>query len=97
MSHARHAPHALPFALHLHAFAFILFLVCLLPGVRSYAACSVALLFVWLVVALRRVYGGRWRPQLGRAVILAGAYALMCAVALGLVTSMSSSLFLQVH
>jgi hypothetical protein len=85
------------FALHLHAFAFIAFLVCLLPGVRSYAACAVAVLFVWLVVALRRVYGGRWWPQLSRAFFLAGAYALMCALALGLVTLMSSGITLQAH
>jgi hypothetical protein len=85
------------FTLHLHAFIFAVFLICLLPGIRSYAAYTVALLFAYLVAALRRVHGGRLWPQLGRSLVLACAYALICSVALGLVTLMSTDLHMQVH
>jgi hypothetical protein len=85
------------FTLHLHAFIFAVFLICLLPGIRSYAAYAVALLFAYLLAALRRVHGGRWWPQLGRALVLAGAYGLICGVALGLVTLMSTGVQMRIH
>lgn len=84
------------FTLHLHTFVFLVFVVCLLPGVRSYALCTAPLLFAYLVIALRRVYGGGWWPQLGRALGLAGVYSLTCSTVLGLVTLFSTGVHLQI-
>ncbi|RFU49307.1 DUF3667 domain-containing protein [Paraburkholderia sp. DHOC27] len=83
------------FTLHLHAFIFVLFLLCLLPGVRSYAGYALVLLFAYLVAALRRVHGGRWWPQFARSLLLAGAYAVICSVALSLVTLMSADVHVR--
>jgi hypothetical protein len=78
------------FTVHLHAFMFVVFLVCLLPGIRSYAAYAGLLLLAYLVAALKRVYGGRWWPQLARSLVLAGIYGLICSMTLGLVTLVST-------
>lgn len=47
------------FTVHLHAFIFAVFLVCLIPGVSAYAAWSALVILAYLIVALKRVAGGR--------------------------------------
>jgi len=68
------------FALHLHAFWFLLSLVSLpLPdAVTDFTSLWMAGYAVW---ALRRVYGGRWGPTLLRSGFLAVSYLL--AISLG--------------
>lgn len=62
----------LVFAFHLHAFIFLLFLLTLLPLPLGLPAALAAL--VYLVVALRQMYGGRWLPQVLRAGVLLACY-----------------------
>jgi hypothetical protein len=76
-------------ALHLHAFAFTVFTAALAlrllpwPGVRSVVA---PVLFLWvgvyLLLALRRVYGQRWRWTVPKAALAAFLYLLALGVGL---------------
>lgn len=67
----------LVFALHVHAFWFVMLGINLLPlgGVEGIAWLAVP---VYTLLAMRRVYGGRWWPRLLRA----GAVALLYGAAL---------------
>jgi hypothetical protein len=83
------------FTVHLHAFIFAVFLVCLVPGVSGYAAWAALVILAYLIVALKRVYGGRWWPQVVRGVVLAGCYGLVSGIALAVVTFISSGVHLR--
>lgn len=70
------------FALHLHAFVFLTFLV----G-HGLAADTLAPVLFWswliyLTLALRRLFGGRWWVQGLRALLLMALHALLLAIAL---------------
>jgi hypothetical protein len=94
----RYGAHFL-FALHFHAFAFLwlippLFIPKLPPQwletLDSYWFWGVP---VYLALALRRVYGGRWRPVILRILALCffyGIAALIAVVALALAAAMGS-------
>lgn len=87
--HQHYGMHLL-FTVHLHAFIFAVFLFCLIPGLGAYAAWSMPAILAYLVVALKRVYGGRWWPQALRAVLLGACYAVISSLALAVVTFVSS-------
>ena len=63
----------LVFALHLHSFWFLRFALMLwdLPGLAALAFMAVP---VYALLAMRRVYGGRWWPRLLRAALLTTLY-----------------------
>ncbi len=70
----------LVFVLHIHAFAFLLFMLSLLPFVPDDALfCIFA---VYFVAALRHLYGGRWIPQILRAFFLFMVYSVFVALAI---------------
>lgn len=74
--------HHLLFALHLHAFIFVLYLLTLLPPVHDYGSLAYPIIWLYLILALKRVYGGRWWPQLLRGSALALIYGLLTALVL---------------
>ncbi|HYD81092.1 MAG TPA: DUF3667 domain-containing protein [Paucimonas sp.] len=64
----------LVFAFHLHAFVFLTFLISLLPfDIGGWIALAI---FVYLVTALKQMYGGRWFPQVLRSMVLVSAYTM---------------------
>ena len=77
----RYAEH-LVFALHVHAFWFTMLALTLtgLPWVSSLAAWAAP---VYTLLAMRRVYGGRWGPLLLRSGLLGMLYGMTLALALG--------------
>jgi hypothetical protein len=83
------------FTVHLHAFIFAVFLLCLLPGIRAYGAWAALAILVYLVAASKRVYGGRWWPQIARGALLGGLYAVISCLALAAVTFISSGIHLR--
>ncbi|MFZ6649509.1 DUF3667 domain-containing protein [Undibacterium sp. TJN25] len=70
----------LVFVLHVHAFAFLLFLLTLLPF--TLAGPLATIFIVYFIAALRKVYGGRWIPQILRALALFMVYCIFVAFAL---------------
>lgn len=87
-------PAHLVFALHAHAFFFAVMAVAEAveavvimtgaPRVIEGMADAVALswLIAYFVVALRRVYGGRWRGAVARSLVLANVYPVIMALVL---------------
>ena len=75
----------LVFALHVHAFWFLVLGVSLLPLPDAFG-------LVWLTVplytlwAMKRVYGGRWWPRLLRAALISSAYLMVLLAALVMLT-----------
>lgn len=92
--HQTYGMHLL-FTVHLHAFIFAVFLLCLLPGARPFLACAALVILGYLIVALKRVYGGRWWPQIARGVVLGGVYAVIGSLALAAVTIVSSGIHMR--
>src|SRR5688572_22731318 len=80
------------FALHVHAFAFVLFLLMTLVQNVGFAT---GLLFLWLMVyywlALKRVYGQGWFRTTVKWFVLGQTYAI--AVALGLFAALVAAVF----
>jgi len=74
----------LVFALHVHAFWFTMLALGLtdLPWLGLLAGAAVP---AYTLLAMRRVYGGRWGPLLLRAVVVSGLYGVTLALALALV------------
>lgn len=72
----------LVFALHVHAFWFAMLALIItdLPGLSSLAVPAVP---VYTLLAMRRVYGGRWWPRLLRAALVSMFYGLTLGLALG--------------
>jgi hypothetical protein len=83
------------FTVHLHALIFAVFLVCLIPGLSAYAAWAALVILAYLIVALKRVYGGRWWPQIVRGVMLGVSYGVVSGIALAVVTFVSSGVHLR--
>jgi hypothetical protein len=73
----------LVFALHVHAFWFLMLGVSLLPGSWPGSAAALAVP-VYTLLAMRRVYGGRWWPRLLRAAVVGGLYGATMLVAFAL-------------
>lgn len=71
----------LVFALHLHAFWFICLLLTLLP-VPGMVAVAAALVPLYALAALKRVYGGRWPWRWLRAAVVSLAYVVALSFAL---------------
>ena len=86
----RRLPQHIWFALHVHAFGFLALIVAelasltqvtaIVAAVGAVAALSVP---VYLVLAMRRVYGGRWPATLARAALLSVMYMAAMLVASG--------------
>lgn len=76
-----HYTEHLAFALHIHAFGFLCLLLTLLP-LKWLSLLVAAMVLVYFVAALKRVYSGRWYWLGLRASLVAVVYAL--ALALGL-------------
>ena len=68
------------FALHVHAFAFILFTV-MMPVPEVVARFTGLVLIVYTVLAMKRVYAQSWVRTLFKWSLLAGAYSLSLAIA----------------
>ena len=79
-----HYTEHLVFALHLHAFWFVLMMLCLpgLPWLNGLVMLGVPVYAWW---ASTRVYGGRWWPRLLRASVVSLFYLITLGVLLGLV------------
>lgn len=75
-----HYTEHLVFALHVHALWFVALLLSL-PNQAWLSGLAFLAVPVYTLIAMRRVYGGRWWPRLARA----GFVALMYAVALSFV------------
>ena len=71
----------LVFGLHLHAFWFICLLLTLLP-VPGMEAVALALVPLYALASLRRVYGGRWPWRWLRAAVVSLAYVVALSFAL---------------
>jgi len=71
----------LVFALHVHAFWFLMLglIVSGLPPISGLATLAVP---VYTLLAMRRVYGGRWWPRLLRAAFVSTLYGVTLALAL---------------
>jgi hypothetical protein len=67
------------FALHVHAFWFVVFALMQLPS-KIVGVVGLLVIVGYTVLAMRRVYGGRWLPLLARACALAVFYATAGAV-----------------
>jgi hypothetical protein len=95
-SRRRRYPSHLVFALHAHAFFFAVMagaeaveaIVTMTGTPRQLEGTADAIVLTWLavyfVIALRRVYGGRWRGAIARALVLANVYPMIIATVLAL-------------
>lgn len=73
----------LVFALHVHAFWFLMLGVSLLPWSWPGSAAALAVP-AYTLLAMRRVYGGRWWPRLLRAAVVCMLYGVTMLVAFAL-------------
>ena len=71
----------LVFALHPHAFWFVA-LALALPESAWLSAIAAAAMPVYAMLALKRVYGGRLGPRLGRAAVVSTLYAVTLGLAM---------------
>jgi hypothetical protein len=81
------------FTVHLHAFIFLVFLLCLIPGVRNFGGWVMLVVLIYLILALKRVYGGRWLPQVARGVLLWTGYGVVTGLALTVLAFVSTDLW----
>ena len=84
-----HYPEHLVFALHVHAFWFVALLAAL-PDQAWLTGLAFAAIPVYTLMAMRRVYAGRWWPRLLRGGFVALLYAVVLSfvlVAVGLWTA----------
>jgi hypothetical protein len=82
---ALHYTEHLVFALHLHAFWFLLAAVMML-GVELLVWAGLVLIPVYGLLAMRRVYGGRWWALLLRAGLLGSVHLALVALTVAAVT-----------
>ena len=80
-----HYTEHLVFALHLHAFWFLLAAVMML-GVELLVWAGLVLVPVYGLLAMRRVYGGRWWALLLRAGLLGSVHLALLALTVAAVT-----------
>jgi hypothetical protein len=73
----------LVFALHLHAFWFLMFGLTMLPGGGWVALPAMLAMPVYALLALRRVFGGHWAGLLLRAAAVAVAYGAVLLLTVG--------------
>lgn len=69
------------FAFHVHAFAFAMFLLQLMPLPAALDGWPLLVLPLYVLLAMRRVYGGRWRATLLRATAIGTLYGLSILLA----------------
>ncbi len=82
----------LVFALHLHALSFLLFLLLLLLPLPSWGGfAGFCALTAYFVLAMRTMYGGRWRWLLARLGLLFSVYGLCAGLALLALTMLALS------
>ena len=79
-------------ALHAHAFAFAVLLPSELLPWSGLAQLGAALTGLWLVLALRRIYGETWARTVAKGLVLLLAYAV--ALGLGLTGALVAALLL---
>jgi hypothetical protein len=77
-----HYTEHLVFALHLHSFWFCVFAL-MLVGVDALSLLGGLAIPVYGVLAMRRVYSGRWWPLLARALLLSWVYLVLITLAVG--------------
>ncbi|MGA2549598.1 MAG: DUF3667 domain-containing protein [Burkholderiaceae bacterium] len=78
------------FSIHLHAFFFVLLMVALLPIPDDVAPFLTSVIpLVYLLLAIKRVYGGRWLPQILRALVIYAFYGGLVFTVLGLLFAAS--------
>lgn len=70
------------FAFHVHAFAFAMFLLQLMPLPAALDGWPLLVLPLYVLLAMRRVYGGRWRATLLRATAIGTLYGLSILLAI---------------
>ncbi len=71
----------LVFALHVHAFWFLM-LALMLTDQGVLMALAMLAVPLYTLLAMRRVYGGRWGPRLLRAMVISALYGATLAMAL---------------
>ncbi len=71
----------LVFALHVHAFGFLM-LALMLTELGPVVFAAVVATPVYTLLAMKRVYGGRWWPRLLRAVLVSLLYGITMSLAL---------------
>jgi hypothetical protein len=71
----------LVFALHLHAFSFLVLVVAALVRVPGADPLGVVILFVWMMFALRSVFAQSWLRTVVKGIAVATAYSIILAVA----------------
>lgn len=76
-----HYTEHLVFALHVHAFWFLMLALSTLD-VAALAVLGAAAVPVYTLLAMGRVYGGRWWPRVLRAALISVMYAVVMALAL---------------
>jgi len=74
----------LVFALHLHAFWFVA-MACVAAGWAPLQLLALIAVPTYALMAMRRVYGGRWGPLLARALIVSVLYGVCLALVTGAV------------
>jgi hypothetical protein len=79
-----HYTEHLVFALHLHAFWFLMLVLCL-PDLNWLTGLAMLAVPVYAWWASTRVYGGRWWPRLLRASVVSLLYLITLGVLMGLV------------
>ncbi len=84
-SRGLHYTEHLVFALHLHAFWFLLAALMML-GIEVLVWAGLAMVPVYALLAMRRVYGGRWWALLLRGGLLGTVHGLFVALTVAVVT-----------
>lgn len=74
----------LVFALHLHAFWFLA-MACMALGWGPLQFLALIAVPTYALLAMRRVYGGRWAPLLARAIVVSVLYGLSLVLVMGAV------------
>lgn len=70
------------FALHVHSFLFLAVLAGQVLTASAFATALFWVAWIYLALALRRFFGGRWWPQALRAFLLMGLHAVLLGLAL---------------
>jgi hypothetical protein len=76
-------------ALHVHAFAFLVMLLGWLTRNDVLALSSLPLAWLWMVLAMRRVFGRGWWATIWRAVLIGNFYSNLVVLALAAIAVLS--------
>jgi len=76
-------------ALHLHAFAFLTLSLALLASRNSFGPLLFLICVGYTAIALRTTFGGRWWPQILRALTLLFSHFILLVIVLGLTLALT--------